>query len=65
MTGLGATLIPTDTGDRFAYFDAEFTVLLYEFKVDIAGYLATLGHTSHADAGGSDRLQPARIARPR
>ena len=46
MTGLGATLVPTDTGDPFAYFDAEFTVLLYEFKVDIADYLATLGHTS-------------------
>ena len=45
MTGLGATLIPTDTGDSFAYFDSEFTVLLYEFKVDIAGYLATLAHT--------------------
>ena len=45
MTGLGATLIPTDTGDIAAYFDAEFTVLLYEFKVDIAGYLARLDHT--------------------
>ena len=36
----------TDTGDPFAYFDAEFTVLLFEFKVQIAEYLATLGHTA-------------------
>ena len=44
---LGATIVDTtDTGDPFAYFDAEFTVLLFEFKVDIAAYLSTLGHTS-------------------
>ena len=46
MSSLGATIVPTDTGDPFAYFDAEFTVLLFEFKVDIAAYLSTLGHTS-------------------
>ena len=39
-------MVPTDTGDSNLYFDAEFTVLLFEFKVQIAQYLATLGHTS-------------------
>jgi amidase len=46
MSSLGATIVPTDTGDPFAWFDAEFTVLLFEFKVDIAAYLSTLAHTS-------------------
>ena len=46
MTALGATLVPTDSGDIFQYFDAEFTVLLNEFKAQIADYLETLGHTS-------------------
>jgi amidase len=46
MESLGATLVPTDTGDIFEFSDAEFTALLYEFKVDIARYLATLRHTS-------------------
>jgi len=46
MTSLGATLVDTDTGDPFAYFDAEFTVLLVEFKAQIAQYLSTLRHTS-------------------
>jgi amidase len=46
MEALGATLVPTDSGDPFAYFGAEFTVLLVEFKVHIAEYLATLDHTS-------------------
>jgi amidase len=45
MTALGATLVPTDSGDPFEYFDAEFAVLLNEFKAQIAGYLETLGHT--------------------
>jgi len=45
MTALGATLVPTDTGDPLAYFDAEFAVLLVEFKAQIADYLETLGHT--------------------
>ena len=46
MTGArrDARSLPTPA-TSFAYFDAEFTVLLYEFKVDIADYLATLGHT--------------------
>ena len=46
MTELGATLIDTTTGDPFAYGDAEFTVLLWEFKVQIAEYLAGVRHTS-------------------
>jgi amidase len=46
MQHLGATLVETDTGDPFAFFEAEFTVLLVEFKVQIAQYLAGLSHTS-------------------
>ncbi|MEP6659631.1 MAG: amidase [Acidimicrobiales bacterium] len=46
MESLGATVIDTDTGDQFLYFDAEFTVLLYEFKVQVAEYLAGLQDTS-------------------
>ena len=46
MEALGATLVVTDSGDSYAYFDAEFTVLLYEFKGQIADYLATLQNTS-------------------
>jgi amidase len=46
MADLGATIVdPVDTGDTFAWFDHEFNVLLYEFKVDVATYLATLRHT--------------------
>ncbi len=46
LESLGATLVPCDTGDIFAYGGDEFTVLLQEFKVDIEKYLAGLGHTS-------------------
>lgn len=46
MENLGATLIETDTGDYFEWGDAEFAVLLFEFKVQIAEYLAELRHTS-------------------
>ncbi len=46
MHNLGATIVNTDTGDVFAYTDDEFTALLFEFKVQIAEYLATLAHTS-------------------
>ncbi|MBA3963800.1 MAG: amidase [Chthoniobacterales bacterium] len=46
MQSLGATLVTTDSGDSRAYSDAEFTVLLYEFKGQIADYLSTLGNTS-------------------
>jgi amidase len=48
MAELGATVIDTTTGDPFAYGDAEFTVLLWEFKVQIAEYLAGVtGTTMH------------------
>ena len=47
MASLGATIVdPVDTGDPFAFNEAEFNVLLYEFKVDVAAYLSTLRHTS-------------------
>ena len=46
MENLGATLIETDTGDPMEYYDAEFAVLLFEFKVQIAEYLADLRRTS-------------------
>lgn len=47
MEDLGATIVePVDIGDPLAtFYDAEFFVLLCEFKVDIARYLAGLGHT--------------------
>jgi amidase len=45
MAELGATLVDTDTGDPFAYGNDEFTALLFEFKVQIAEYLAGLTHT--------------------
>ncbi|HZA38567.1 MAG TPA: hypothetical protein VE486_05460, partial [Candidatus Baltobacteraceae bacterium] len=38
--------VDTDTGDVFAYTDDEFTALLYEFRAQIAEYLATLTHTN-------------------
>jgi amidase len=43
---LGATVEDVDGPDPFVFGDAEFTVLLYEFKVDVAKYLAGLRHTS-------------------
>src|SRR4030095_9251532 len=50
MAQLGATLVDTDTGDPFAddlkFYNDELTVLLYEFKGQIAQYLASLEHTS-------------------
>jgi amidase len=47
MHSLGATIIdPVDAPDPLKFFDAEFTVLLYEFKQDIAKYLAGLDDTS-------------------
>ncbi|HET9369432.1 MAG TPA: amidase family protein [Vicinamibacterales bacterium] len=46
MQSLGATLVDVDSGDIFGYFGDEFTALLFEFKADIAAYLATLGHTT-------------------
>ena len=46
MRSLGATIVDVDTGDVFAYTDDEFTALLYEFKAQIADYLATLTNTN-------------------
>jgi amidase len=46
MAAAGATVFDVDAPDPFAFFDAEFTVLLHEFKEDIATYLAGLSHTS-------------------
>ena len=50
MASLGATIVPTDTGDPFAdnfkFYNDELLVLLYEFKGQIAQYLSTLSHTT-------------------
>jgi amidase len=46
MESLGATIVDCDTGDVFEYTDDEFTALLYEFKAQIARYLATLTNTN-------------------
>ena len=46
MEDLGATIVDCDTGDVFQYTGDEFTALLYEFKVQIAQYLATLTNTN-------------------
>jgi amidase len=46
MESLGATIVDTDTGDVFAYTNDESTALLYEFRAQIADYLATLTHTN-------------------
>src|SRR5213080_4379105 len=45
MQSLGARIVDIDTGDVFAYNGDEFTALLYEFRAQIADYLATLTHT--------------------
>lgn len=42
MAHLGATLVPTDTGDYVSFSGDEFTALLFEFKVHVAEYLAGL-----------------------
>jgi amidase len=44
MQSLGATIVPTDTGDIFDVVEDEFFALLCEFKDDIAAYLATRSH---------------------
>src|SRR5215475_14335461 len=46
MESLGATVVDVDTGDVFAYNGDEFTALLYEFRAQIADYLARLTHTN-------------------
>jgi amidase len=46
LASLGAVIVdPVDTGDPFAFFDDEFTVLLHEFKIDIAAYLRPVRRT--------------------
>jgi amidase len=47
MVGLGAILVPTDTGDYLDYIDDDFTALLMEFKVHLGQYLAGLTHTRY------------------
>jgi amidase len=47
MRSLGAVIVdPVNSADPLAFGDAEFTVLLDEFKVDVAKYMAGLTHTS-------------------
>ena len=46
MESLGATVVDVDTGDVFAYNGDESTALFYEFRAQIADYLATLTHTT-------------------
>ena len=47
LSRLGATVVdPTDIPNVSDVFDPEFTVLLYEFKADIAAYLSELRNTS-------------------
>jgi amidase len=47
LSRLGATVVdPTDIPNVADAFDPEFTVLLFEFKADIAAYLSELEHTS-------------------
>jgi amidase len=47
LSRLGATVVdPADIPNVADTFDPEFTVLLYEFKADIAAYLAELRNTS-------------------
>jgi amidase len=45
MKSLGATVVPTDTGDLFEWIDDMITTFLYEFKAQIAAYLTGLTHT--------------------
>jgi amidase len=46
IVALGGTLVAVDSGDIYAYGGDEFTVLLDEFKVHVAQYLAGLTGTS-------------------
>jgi amidase len=46
MASLGATIVHTDSGAIENYSGDEFTALLYEFRAQIADYLATLTHTT-------------------
>lgn len=44
MASLGATIVETSVVDPYDFTWDELTVLLWEFKVDMAAYLATLNH---------------------
>jgi len=46
MESLGATVVDVDTGDVFAYNGDETLALFYDFRAQIADYLATLTHTN-------------------
>ena len=46
MASLGATIVHTDSGAIENYSGDEFTALLFEFRAQIADYLATLTHTT-------------------
>jgi amidase len=47
LSQLGATVVdPADIPHATDIFDPEFTVLLYEFKHDVAAYMSGLTHTS-------------------
>jgi amidase len=47
ISGLGATIVdPADIPNVNDVFDPEFTVLLFEFKADMATYLSGLSNTS-------------------
>jgi amidase len=55
FSDLGAEVVdPADLGDRDGLDTAEYTVLLYEFKADLAAYLET--HGSPNGMGGLDDL---------
>jgi amidase len=60
LMSLGATVIPTDTGDPMQYFDAEGVVLLNEFKTQIAQYLAALTHPN-ANLSRSHRVRSSAL----
>ena len=46
IKGLGATVIEVELPNKGKYEDAEFEVLLFEFKADLNAYLATRGTNS-------------------
>ena len=59
MADLGATIVdPVDTGDTYAWYDHEFTVLLYEFVGDVARLPRRPRPDRHALAGRPHPLQP-------
>ncbi len=63
LEDLGATLVDCDTGDIFLYGGDEFTVLLQEFKVQIAQYSRDAIAHVHAYALRSHRVQPGALQR--